>query len=268
VGSPCPNCAAPLAGAWCHACGQSAEEFHRSFLRLTVEAFAGLFDFDSRVWRTLPRLVVGPGQMTRDYLDGQRASQVPPFRMFLIVIVLIFLAASTFPGDPKNNIVVQPVVGLGVAPGSKATVDSDWTKWVKARLLLSTQHHEAFEASLTSWAQRLAVVALPISALLLGLTFFWRRDIFMFDHLIFSMHSLTFQGVLISSLMLLGRLSDWAWVLLVAAPTHLFVHLRGAYGIGVFGALTRMAILLAGSVAAFMVLMSGLVLIGLYEIGS
>lgn len=188
--------------------------------------------------------------------------------MFLIVIVLIFLAASAFPGDPKNNLVVQPVVSLGAPPGARVAVDSDWTKWVKSRLALSTQHPEAFEASLTNWAQRLAVVTLPISALLLGLTFFWRRDVFMFDHMIFSMHSLTFQGFLVSSLMLLGRLSDWAWLLIVAAPVHLFFHLRGAYGIGVFGTLARMAVLLAGSVAAVIALMSGLVLIGLYEIGT
>ena len=55
-----------------------------------------------------------------------------------------------------------------------------------------------FESVLTEWAQRLAVLALPMSAALLGLMFFWRRGVYMFDHLIFSMHSLSFQGLLVA----------------------------------------------------------------------
>ena len=35
IGAACPNCGAPLAWVWRHACGQSAEDFHRSIWRLT-----------------------------------------------------------------------------------------------------------------------------------------------------------------------------------------------------------------------------------------
>ena len=31
-----------------------------------------------------------------------------------------------------------------------------------------------------------------------ALMFFWRRGVYMFDHLIFSMHSLSFQGLLVA----------------------------------------------------------------------
>ena len=61
IGAPCPNCGTALAGPWCHACGQSAEDFHRSLVKLAGEALEGLFELDGRLWRTLPR----PGASAR-----------------------------------------------------------------------------------------------------------------------------------------------------------------------------------------------------------
>ncbi len=120
---------------------------------------------------------------------------------------------------------------------------------------------------LTEWAQRLAVLALPLSAGLLGLMFFWRRGVYLFDHLIFSMHSLSFQGLLLSTAMLGSLVSGWFQLLFLVAPVHLFAHLRGTYGLGVFGTLWRMAVLFVGSIIVLVLALSGLVLIGLAEIG-
>ena len=80
----------------------------------------------------------------------------------------------------------------------------------------------------------------------------------LFDHLIFSMHSLAFQGALIS----LAVLADTGW-LLWAAPVHLFAHLRGVYRTGVAGTLLRMAVLFVASAVAFALLLLGLVVVGL-----
>jgi hypothetical protein len=270
IGAPCPNCATPLAGPWCHACGQSAEEFHRSLWLLTKEALSGLTDMDGKLWRTLPRLVVSPGRLTRDYLDGRRASQAPPFRMFLIVVLLVFLTAG-LGGTQVGQVNVVKVRPTGV--GTSRLVDLDTRsanpteKWFAVRAQAASANRAAFAASMVTWGQRLAVLALPMSAALLGMMFFWRRGVFMFDHLIFSMHTLSFQGALFSTVMLLQTLTDWAGLLIFASPVHLFIHLRGAYRIGVFGTLVRMLGLYLGSLVGFTVLMSGLVLIGLYEVG-
>ena len=94
IGTPCANCNTTLAGAWCYACGQRGEEYHRSIWKLTVEAVMGLIDLDGRIWQTFPRLILRPGKLTRDYLDGHRAVQVPPFRIFLIVLLMVFFAGS------------------------------------------------------------------------------------------------------------------------------------------------------------------------------
>lgn len=272
VGTPCPNCAEALQGPWCHACGQSAEDYHRSLPRLMGEAFEGLFELDGRLWRTLPNLIFNPARLTRDYLDGHRVPQAPPFRSFLIVVVLVFLAGS-IGGSKTHKAVNFDEHAAAVAKGPQPKISfgdptSDMVgKWVTARGQNAMKHPDEFKSVLATWAQRLSILALPLSAMLLGMMFFWRRGIYMFDHLIFSMHSLSFQGLLLSVIMLGEQLTSAFALLILASPVHLFFHLRGTYGLGVFGTLTRMMLLLIGSSIAFGLLMLGLVLIGLYEIG-
>jgi hypothetical protein len=267
----CLNCGARLAGPWCHACGQSADDYHRSILRLARETLDSAFDLDSRLWRTLPALCLRPAQLTRRFLDGHRVGQIPPLRMFLVVVVLLFLVAGLGPGGKttfnfggQTGGKSKAGVVFRIVPLGGAEADA----WFKTKLQAAAKNPGRFEASLVTWAQRLAVLTLPMSALLLGAMFFWRRGVYMFDHLIFSMHSLSFQGLLVSATMLGEMVSGWFGLLILAAPAHLFVHLKGTYRLGVFGTLARMAGLFAGSVVGFMLIFTGLVMIGLYEVGA
>src|SRR6185437_6058590 len=150
---------------------------------------------------------------------------------------LVFLAASL--GPPR-----KPAIDLNQAASTdhrdlKVYVDPSYQgpgeKWVTSRLKTAAKDPVRFESTLTEWAQRLAVLMLPMSAALLGLLFFWRRGVFMFDHLIFSMHSLSFQGLLVATVVAGSQLTGWFGWLLVASPVHLFVHLKGTYRLGVFG---------------------------------
>ena len=104
VGTPCPNCETPLEGPWCHQCGQKGEAFHRSIGHLITEAFEGLTHFDGRFWQTMPDLIRRPGKLTRAFLDGRRAPQIPPFRLFLVVVLLIFFTGSLGPRDNSKLI--------------------------------------------------------------------------------------------------------------------------------------------------------------------
>ena len=55
-GEPCANCATPLEGRYCHACGQTTDTRHRSIMHLIWEAIEGMFHLDGRLARTLPLL--------------------------------------------------------------------------------------------------------------------------------------------------------------------------------------------------------------------
>lgn len=272
-GAPCPNCGTTLIGPWCAACGQSSEEFHRSLVRLAGEALGGLFDYDSRLRRTVPDLCLRPGRLTRAYLDGHRTPQVPPFRLFLVVIVLVFFVAGLGPREPSvwrvGDLHTAPLGTSGAPPADLARAARDpEARWLITRLAAVSKNPERFQASLFAWAQRVAVLFLPVSAALLGLMFVGRRGVYLFDHLIFSMHSLSFQGLLLSLTMLATVLNEGFGWLLALAPVHLFVHLRGTYGLGVVGTLVRMLVLFCGSALALLAAMVGVTMIGLYEVGA
>lgn len=81
----CANCKAPLGGAFCQTCGQSAH-IHHSLLHLAEEVVHGILHFDAKGWRTIPLLVAFPGRLTRRYIDGQRKNYVSPLALFLFMV--------------------------------------------------------------------------------------------------------------------------------------------------------------------------------------
>ncbi len=285
-GSPCANCAARLQGPYCHSCGQFAEDYHRSIAHLFLETLESLFHFDGRIWNTMPRLVRAPGQLTRDYLDGHRAPQIPPLRLFLVVLLLVFLCGGLGQGANFRPVVVDARHGLPksaeevkalaeeqahgdvqVDLGRSATAKAR-SAWLRERIMRAQRNPEQFTSAMEAWAHRLAILALPIGALFLALLYASKRRFYVYDHLIFTMHSLSFQGLLVSAFFLASNvIGDIAALLFLAAPVHLFVHMRGVYGSSIAGTLARMAVLAAGSAVGFTLLMMLLVLIGLNGMG-
>jgi hypothetical protein len=95
----CLNCGAELRGQYCGHCGQRARSRLISLWELLSDAFGDLLELDSRLWRTLIPLLIRPGQLTRDYLEGRRARYMPPFRMYLVLSVVFFVVAFFDPRD-------------------------------------------------------------------------------------------------------------------------------------------------------------------------
>jgi len=89
----CDNCATPLAGHYCHACGQPAHNPLRSFGHAVEEVFESFWHLDGRIVRTLRELVV-PGRLPVRFLRGHRAPYVPPLRLFVVLSVLTFFVAQ------------------------------------------------------------------------------------------------------------------------------------------------------------------------------
>jgi hypothetical protein len=85
----CLNCGASLTGPFCHQCGQHAH-VHRTLGAFFHDFAHGVLHFEGKIWRTLPMLVWKPGELTRRYIDGQRASFVSPIALFLFCVFLMF----------------------------------------------------------------------------------------------------------------------------------------------------------------------------------
>jgi hypothetical protein len=97
----CLNCGTRLRGQYCGNCGQRSRNRLISIWQLLQEAFGDLLELDSRLWRTLLPLLVRPGQLTRDYLEGRRARYMPPFRTYLVLSVVFFVVAFF---NPKEDL--------------------------------------------------------------------------------------------------------------------------------------------------------------------
>ena len=93
-GATCAKCDAVLEGPFCHVCGQNGDTHKRSILHLILEAIEGLFHLDGRLLRTLPDLFLRPGRLARDYMESRIARHVPPFRTFLVALLLFIFAGE------------------------------------------------------------------------------------------------------------------------------------------------------------------------------
>lgn len=127
VGAPaqadCLNCGTRLRGQYCGHCGQRSRSRLISLWELVSDAFGDLFEIDSRLWKTLIPLVLRPGSLTHDYLQGRRARFMPPFRMYLVLSVVFFLVAFFDPQDQLGLLFEEPVAtdtGAGVEADPEA----------------------------------------------------------------------------------------------------------------------------------------------------
>ena len=96
--SDCLNCGSTLTGPFCNQCGQHAH-VHRSLAAIWHDVLHGVLHFDGKIWRTLPMLAFKPGDLTRRYIRGERASFISPMALFLLSIFLMF-AIFSFSGGP------------------------------------------------------------------------------------------------------------------------------------------------------------------------
>ena len=105
----CLNCGSHLRGQYCGNCGQRSRSRLIKLWQLISEAFGDLFEIDSRLWQTIVPLVIRPGQLTHDYLQGRRARFMPPFRMYLVLSLIFFVVAFFNPREELSLFFEAPV---------------------------------------------------------------------------------------------------------------------------------------------------------------
>ena len=106
----CLNCRTALVGDYCHACGQHGHA-HRTLHAFFHDLLHGVFHVEGRTWRTLPLLAWKPGELTRRYVEGERAKFVSPMALFLFTVFLLFAVLGNLMSATNLN---QLSVGNGM----------------------------------------------------------------------------------------------------------------------------------------------------------
>ena len=128
----CLNCGTLLMGSHCHQCGQAAH-VHRTLAAYGHDLLHGVFHFEGKIWKTLPMLALKPGELTRRYIHGERASFVSPLALFLFAVFLMFAVVGGLAGEmhapeldvaTRNKSLPQVEAELGTANTRLATVEA------------------------------------------------------------------------------------------------------------------------------------------------
>ncbi|MEE3623107.1 DUF3667 domain-containing protein [Nitrospirillum sp. BR 11752] len=118
-------------------------------------------------------------------------------------------------------------------------------------------------------ASKLSFLLVPLSVPFIWLMFLFKRGVFLYDHVVFALHSLSFMAVLTAVAALGSRAglgADAIGVLMCfVPPIHMYAHLKGAYRLGTFGALWRTIGLLWVAMLALTFYLIFIVSMGLVE---
>lgn len=240
----CLNCGEPLLGPFCWSCGQEDVDLHRPLKQLAQDAVGDLLDLDTRLLRTFGPLFFRPGFVIREYLAGRRVRFVPPLKMFLLASLVFFGLVALL---PKGQIGVyrtgEPVpqgrgLHINIQLPAYSGASSGFNHWMDEAGEKAKQHPREFGEALLGNLPRAFFVLLPIFALFLKL-FYWRRDRYYLDHLIFALYHHAFGFVALTLLVILGRpwVPDWLATPLVPVLwlwffVYLALSLRKVYGGG------------------------------------
>jgi hypothetical protein len=285
----CVNCGAVLRGAFCHACGQSADLKKRHALRLLAEIVASLLNYDNRLVRTLTLLFLRPGVLAKDMIDGRIARHTPPFQTFLVSVSL-FILVSSFAIQYTPEL-PQPPPPVAEAPGAPAgpttsselsvtdlelirqNLMSSWglTEYQADEFIKRLQTPEGQTAlfmDIISKFGQLLIYILPIMSLILNIMFSKRRDLFIHDHFLVSCY--------ICSLILITNcvavISPFPVDMILGAFIFVWnamnIHhvMRVGYGASRTGAIVRTAVLWLGTNMVLLSLLVGVFILSLFQV--
>jgi hypothetical protein len=87
------GCKQPLSNNdnFCSDCGQVNDTKSLSIKQYISEFLAGFFAFDTRTLNTITPLLLKPGKVTTEYINGERVKYVNPFQLYFHTSIIFFL---------------------------------------------------------------------------------------------------------------------------------------------------------------------------------
>ena len=88
---------------FCPNCGQENHSHNVPLKELFLELLESTLHFDTKLVETLKTGFSKPGKIISDFNIGKRVRYVPPFRFYIFISVLFFLAFGFFSGEKDSN---------------------------------------------------------------------------------------------------------------------------------------------------------------------
>lgn len=281
----CANCGQAFDAPppnFCPACGQESR-VRAPRLGEFLQQFGGAyFSTEGALWRTLRLLLLKPGELTRQYLDGRRKHYVLPLRLYLTIslltLLLVRLGASVdlqFKPDEAGTVVAKESQNLVINMGSGRAglrkgvfFCEELPTWVCKRVQRRIDFDpKAMTSELALLQERFIgnlggamFLLLPSFALWLKLVYFNRRMHYT-EHLVFALHVHAFWFIALALTM-----SKQVWVAAivgVAVPVYTLLALKRVYGGRLWPRLLRAALV---SVLYGVVLTAAVVGVGLWAL--
>jgi hypothetical protein len=170
-GSPvCLNCGAVLSGRFCAACGQEVQPLNPTVGHVAHEFIHEMLHLDGRIFRSFQTLLLSPGALTLEYLEGRRARWIAPIRLYLVFSLVYFAVASV--STPQVNVVADLEGDAGVQ---------------RLGFENAAELRDAVSHELATWTPRAMFVLVPLFALLVRIAY-RRAGRHYPQHLYFALH--------------------------------------------------------------------------------
>ncbi|NUN70238.1 MAG: DUF3667 domain-containing protein [Bacteroidetes bacterium] len=275
----CRNCGTALHGPYCSSCGQKDVDIHVPVRELASEFVEVLPSFDRRLFRSIRPLLLDPGHLTMEYVNGKRKHYLSPFKLYLIISFLFFFVGSLTDDTEKRSAAASSLqkqdtpsadsidVTLRTGNSNVAFTVKDTTQVSElfgtegmAILRKLKEDPDLMFDKIKEHRSKIIFILLPVFALLLKLLYLRSRVLYV-RHLVFSFyfHSFLFLVLFVSDLLELVRLPFEGYVsalLLLTVPANLFRGMRTVYGQPNGKTIVKLLLLSATYAATFLLTMS------------
>ena len=267
----CPECGTALVGEFCHGCGGKRPEARDlSVRRFFGEAAQELTSVEhSKLFHTVWSLLFRPGFLTREWIAGRRRRYLKPLNLCLGVLALSLSAYSVY----------KPVSMFDVEKFIRADRREDSIKvFERFAKRKNMELGAAFDRINEKWQRYMSFAPLLIVggfALVLQLVFISTRRFFV-EHLVFSMHFVSFSTLLVVLLwpvyFLVGikpggyniLLAVFKWATDIA---YMFYAVRSVYGLGRGRTLLASVVLVVGYLLVYLLVLLGALVGAIVSVG-
>ena len=104
--SICKNCNSEISDRYCSNCGQRTS-IHKVTFKETFQDFIDVvFSINSPLFLTIKLLIINPGKLFNEYLNGKRKTYYKPVPFFILTTIVFVLIKALLNYDPMENMAV------------------------------------------------------------------------------------------------------------------------------------------------------------------